>query len=485
MAIYSFQHDYISLNKPGMNGEPLGKGRAAAGVRYITRKAAEYVRYVGFSPNRFIAQREMQAIEDAMPRKDARIVHTFIVAVPNELNAQQRRKLVNDYAWKMTDKGRAAAIFSLHADNPENVHLHIYFTDRSVNFVRDDAGKLLYAEVGPTVQKLTAKSKERIQAGLQPNATQALREMWRDVANSALEENGFEQRIDNRSLLEQGIARQAEKHRGPLGTVMQVEPDEIPHADAESTEETDMNWKFEEKLPESLQPIHLIRGALEVHNHLKYFDDLQDEQARLTVEAETANTAAESYKREAVEFERLYEKHRDTALLAADKLEPLTNPDGTYKGREFKIWKWEIATPVRKQAKHYAKLKHEHQSSAADARETADRHLKHAQELADRATRAINQAEVAKRTLDESIERYGGAESLKETKQMMHDTIAQNLRDISPEDVLAEYEAGNLAKGEAIHTLEMMGQEAYIDIIEQKEAQQEAEQYREAGGLEH
>jgi hypothetical protein len=39
--------------------------------------------------------------------------------------------------------------------------------------------------------------------------------VWEEEANRALQRAGFQIRIDHRSLKEQGINREPEKHRGP------------------------------------------------------------------------------------------------------------------------------------------------------------------------------------------------------------------------------------------------------------------------------
>ena len=409
------------------------------------------------------------------------------MAIPKEFNARQRRELTNRYAWALTDKGRAAAIFAVHADKKHNPHLHISYTDRPVNFVRDDAGKLLYAELGPTVQKLTAKSRERVVAGLPPNATQHLREMWRDVANDALADNGFDIRIDNRTLLEQGIDRQAEKHRGPKSTVMQVAdtPVDLPHAKSEIFLEqvmadpleklaADLDEHIDE--PAGITPEDYVRGALDLDRNLNWLKHTHSEIDRLAEEAEISNEAAKVYRKEAFEHDRRADAHRNAADLANDLLTPLLKPNGRYRGFRFEIFGREIASRKYKRARNLDQEKQYRQHEQREAKEAADRILRHAQTLADKARELTEKAEFAARALEEQIGLYGDKETLIETTEMMNEGIQNNLSHLTPDHVYALYENGALHKDEATRAFELMGQEAYITKVELRDRQEQQEE---------
>ena len=58
---------------------------------------------------------------------------------------------------------------------------------------------------------------------------EGLRDSWEKLANRHLERNGYDARIDRRSLQDRGIEREPEQHRGPTVTKMERERGEVTH----------------------------------------------------------------------------------------------------------------------------------------------------------------------------------------------------------------------------------------------------------------
>lgn len=140
------------------------------------------------------------AVEQAEKRKDAQLCREIEVAIPRELDTQQKRELVREFAQtQFVEKGMVADI-CIHHENDENPHAHILLTLRP--FDGEQFGK-----------------KER--SWNDKTQLQSWRSEWANHANLALERAGHKNRIDHRTLEEQGIERIPQIHIGP--NVLQME----------------------------------------------------------------------------------------------------------------------------------------------------------------------------------------------------------------------------------------------------------------------
>ncbi|BAV53040.1 Probable conjugal transfer protein traA (plasmid) [Mesorhizobium loti] len=191
MAIYSLRH------------QPIGKSTqarpftSAAHVRYIMRRGAVgRIEAARMPATKGRAARFMQLGEEA-DRKNARVADKLLLALPRELDAEQRAQLVRDYAEDVT-RGRAPWLAAFHdkGKDEQNPHVHLVVRDRD-----------------PTTGKRVA--------GLSENgSTERLRALWEDHANRALEGAGRAERIDRRTLKAQGIDRAPTIHEGPRAQQM-------------------------------------------------------------------------------------------------------------------------------------------------------------------------------------------------------------------------------------------------------------------------
>lgn len=185
MAIYSLNHKTVgkSTHAPGT---------ASAHVNYITRvNAAGQVMAERMPENRHQARAWFDQAE-AADRKNGRVCDKVMVALPIELDAEQRAELVREFAQEIT-LGRASWLAAIHDKGKDagNPHAHIIIRDKD-----PDTGKRV--------------------AGLsEKGSTERLRETWEKLANRALERAGQLARIDRRTLKEQGIERKAQIHVGP------------------------------------------------------------------------------------------------------------------------------------------------------------------------------------------------------------------------------------------------------------------------------
>ena len=140
---------------------------------------------------------EVERVEN---RKDAQLSREVMIALPAELSHGQKRKLAREYVQaEFVSKGMIADI-GYHDFDSHNPHAHIMLTMRSVD--GEGFGK-----------------KKR--AWNQRAAISAHRQAWAEHANQALERAGYAERIDHRSLEEQGVDREPQIHLG--AKVMEME----------------------------------------------------------------------------------------------------------------------------------------------------------------------------------------------------------------------------------------------------------------------
>ena len=161
------------------------------------------------------------AAEAAEKRRDARTGREFVLALPHELNQEQRAQLAEDFARELVKRYKVAADVCLHKPakqgDERNHHAHILITTRSVSMSKDGS---------PILGDKTAlewSDRKRQEKGLSKAADEMkdLREKWAELANKALERAGKTERIDPRSNEAQGIERIPEEHLGHKMTALE------------------------------------------------------------------------------------------------------------------------------------------------------------------------------------------------------------------------------------------------------------------------
>lgn len=191
MAIYSLHHSSVGKST---QAEAY---TAAAHIKYITRASA-LSRVAGERMPKASGQ-AMRFLRDAEngDRKNARVIDKIMLALPRELNVQQRLALVRAYAEAIT-RGRASWLAAFHerGKDAQNPHCHLVIRDRD-------------HETGKRVFGMSEKG-----------STERLRELWEEHANVALVQANREARIDRRTLAAQGLAREPTIHEGVRGRRM-------------------------------------------------------------------------------------------------------------------------------------------------------------------------------------------------------------------------------------------------------------------------
>ena len=233
-------------------------------------------------------------VEKAERRKDALLAREFEIAFPRELNAEQRKNMLNELCQNLVKKYGVivdAAIHAPHTDSgsdERNHHAHIMFTTRSINEHGDFSAK-----------KYRDFSRD--------NGTETVshwRESFAELCNQHLEKNGFDERVDHRSYEDQVCDLQATQHEGPQTTYLRrrgkfteisLKNDEIKRRNLEIKKiiAIDENIKISEDL------VQRVQSELQFqHSEIKYLEKIslklsqfqQEELSKLTTELDTKNS---------------------------------------------------------------------------------------------------------------------------------------------------------------------------------------------------
>lgn len=192
---------------------PIGKTTqkkpftAAAHVRYITRKEAMTLSMAERMPEAGSRAIRWLKAQEKADRKNARVADKMIIALPRELSADQQAKLIHSFAEAVT-QGRASWFAAIHAKGKdrENPHCHLIVRDRDIVTGRRVA---MFSAGAKEIKERAAKGEKS------PTTLRMIREVWEQHANAALEAAGRPERIDRRTLREQGVGREAQVHEGP------------------------------------------------------------------------------------------------------------------------------------------------------------------------------------------------------------------------------------------------------------------------------
>jgi hypothetical protein len=150
--------------------------------------------------NRGELWRRLEAREDqSTRRKDAILAHNFDIALPHELTLEQNIFLARDFVREQFTRKGYAVDWAIHAPDPRgdsrNIHLHVLVPLRKIE--------------GETFGNKARYTKNQLR---QQNI--AWRRAWATLTNRHLKRYGHKAKIDERSLLAQGIQRTPTRHKG-------------------------------------------------------------------------------------------------------------------------------------------------------------------------------------------------------------------------------------------------------------------------------
>jgi Ti-type conjugative transfer relaxase TraA len=153
------------------------------------------------------------AAERAEKRVDARVAREFEIALPHELNAEQRLELTREIAQGLADRYGTAVDFAIHAPHGatdvRNHHAHLLMTTRTVT------------ADGLADKTAIERENKWLAANDLPSTQMQLRDIrqsWEQTANEHLARAGLEIRIDHRSHQERGLEIEPTEHMGVHAT---------------------------------------------------------------------------------------------------------------------------------------------------------------------------------------------------------------------------------------------------------------------------
>lgn len=195
----------------------------------FTRKDGIYKSGIEYPDNSPEWVKDRETLWNEVERKENRINSQFSreydIALPSELSKDENEKILKDFIKDNFTKRGIVADWAIHEPSKEgdekNIHAHVMTTLRQVD------------------QNGWSNNKDR--EGNQKEHLENIRESWAKTVNRELERKGLDERIDHRTLAEQGIERIPQQHMGVVATAMErsgKEPDrkrveEIPNQEIE------------------------------------------------------------------------------------------------------------------------------------------------------------------------------------------------------------------------------------------------------------
>lgn len=160
---------------------------------------------------------------DIRERKNGSVYREFEIALPRELSREQQIKLVRDFV--STELGlHHAYSWGLHEpraaiDGGKQAHAHIMFSERTRDEIERDPDQYFKRANPAHPERGGCLKSNRFGGGKRSSERKAaikeLRASWAEIQNRHLELAGHSARVDHRSLKDQGIDREPEKHFGP------------------------------------------------------------------------------------------------------------------------------------------------------------------------------------------------------------------------------------------------------------------------------
>lgn len=152
--------------------------------------------------------------EEKENRKDARTAREWVIALPDELNPEQRTHLAKDFAQSLVDRYNVVADLAIHepskGGSDKNHHAHILLTTRQAQLDQDRQLSL----TTKTAIELSNTKRKALGMTTSQEEIKEIRAAWADLANKALEQAGYRDRIDHRSYVDQGKDLQPTIHEG-------------------------------------------------------------------------------------------------------------------------------------------------------------------------------------------------------------------------------------------------------------------------------
>lgn len=247
---------------------------------------------------------------DEFERKNGSTYREIEIALPRELTPQQRKELVQTFVEQELGE-KHAYTWAIHnpkasIEGGEQPHAHIMYSERLQDGIERSPDQFFKRynsknpERGGCQKSNFAKTAEQRKTELVE-----LRERFADLQNVYLEEYGHTDRVDHRSLADQGIERSPEKHLGWKGSQNQDVKDLV----LEYREATQTFQTYIDYLPQHL-------ASLDQEQQKQKPKPLTDEQKLKIV-----NQKIVEANKNTSEYKALFEKYRTQYIENTTKSE--------------------------------------------------------------------------------------------------------------------------------------------------------------------
>ena len=156
---------------------------------------------------------------DVYERSNGRLYKEIEFSLPIELDLDQQIELVESFAKHLTHDENLPFSLAIHKGKGDNPHCHLMISER----VNDGLFRSPEKWFKRHDRKKPDRSGARKTDKLKPKKwLQQTREDWAGIANLALQRAGFDERIDHRTLIDQGVQDRAPQiHLGQATTALE------------------------------------------------------------------------------------------------------------------------------------------------------------------------------------------------------------------------------------------------------------------------
>ncbi|AXX83705.1 Conjugal transfer protein (plasmid) [Acinetobacter lwoffii] len=201
-------------------GEKLTDERTGLTHDFTRKEGVVYTEILSNLDTELDRSKVWNLAEKSENRKDARTAREWVIALPDELNEEQRKELAREFAQSLVDRYGVVADLAIHAPSKggddKNHHAHILLTTRKAEL--DTENKLVLTQKSEI--ELSNTKRKSLGMGTSQEEIKQIRATWANLANHALEYAGYRERIDHRSYADQGNQLQATIHEGSKVTQM-------------------------------------------------------------------------------------------------------------------------------------------------------------------------------------------------------------------------------------------------------------------------
>ena len=200
--------------------------------------------------------------EAAEKRKDARVAREWLVNLPYELSAEDRKDLAHSFAQTLADRYGTIADCAIHEPtqkeidrgaDPRNFHAHIMFTTRTAAL--DDNNEIILTDKA-SIELSDNKRRSLGMARVSHEITD-VRQIWEHIANEKLAEHDHKL-IDSRSYAAQGIDIEPQLKMGSVATKLERDKYERELRKAEQAKEEGKHYEIDKTPATQLGTINEI-----------------------------------------------------------------------------------------------------------------------------------------------------------------------------------------------------------------------------------